>query len=137
MYEKTITLFNHYVNGTTDEWRATVLHNVDLIVDRSVIVGRYGAESKDKGVLHIRYSGNEIEDHTYFDPKDYNGQGITFQTGEKFDFILDGVWSGSATVSDSAYANGFYDHMNRNERVFSLSTVTKYTLIPHFEITVK
>ena len=141
MYEKTVTVFSHYVNGSIDEWYATVLHGVDLIIDKSVIVSRFGADSKDKGVLHIGISGGEIQGNKYLDPKEWRNnpsEGITFQTGEIFDFILEGEWDGDKVVTDGNYTNGFYNHMNKtNDRVFSLSSVTRYTLIPHFEITVK
>lgn len=140
MYAKTITLFNHYVNGTTNEWRATVLHGVDLIVDRAVIVSRLGENSKDKGTLHIRMKDGKIQGHKVMSPKEWQlnpNDGITFKTGNNFDFILADEWKGDATISDANYTGGFYNHMNKTyDGVYSLTSATEYTLIPHMEITV-
>lgn len=141
MYEKTITLFNHYVSGDTHTWYATMLENVDLIADKSVIVSRLGAESKDRAVLHIKCNGDDVQGHQYLDSKAWQQSptaGITFQSGNDFDFVIIGAWNGTSPVSDSAYENGFYNHVNAtSDNVFAVSSVSRYTVIPHFEITLK
>ena len=55
MYKDTITLFNRKEGNEGDTWYPTVLRNVNLNMDRAAILAKYGAESADSAVLHIRY----------------------------------------------------------------------------------
>ena len=61
MYQDTITLFNR----TGEKWKAIVLPHVDLNADQAAIIAKYGAESKDKASLHVRFtptaSGDSVE----------------------------------------------------------------------------
>ena len=52
MYQDTITLFNR----TGEKWKAIVLPHVDLNADQAAIIAKYGAESKDKASLHVRFT---------------------------------------------------------------------------------
>ena len=56
MYKDTITLFNRKEGDAGDTWYPTVLRNVQLNMDRAAIMAKYGAESADNAVLHVRYS---------------------------------------------------------------------------------
>lgn len=51
MYIDTVTLFNRKVEADGDEWRATVLHNVDLNADKGYIRQRYGENCTDNAKL--------------------------------------------------------------------------------------
>ena len=46
--------------------------------------------------------------------------------------------SPSGPIADADYRNGFYNYMNKHyDNVFAISTVSKFNLIPHFEIGAK
>lgn len=135
MYEKTITLFNRRRRNGTDTWYPTVISNVDLNVDAAAIRKAYGAESNDRAKLHIRYSDNLVGGKTYYLPKDWDGEGVTFHDGELFDFFWMGEWSGNSPIADEDYTSGFYDYMRKNnDMVFAITSVARYDCIPHFEI---
>lgn len=148
MYDKTVTLFNRYQSTLGDLWYPTVLHGVDLIVDRASIVAKYGEESSGEAKLHIRYSvvkgADNIQGKIYLPPKEWDRQPndslsdyITFTGGEDFDFIWEGEMPGGP-IQDEDYKNGFYDYMNtRYNHVYAVVSVAKYGVIPHFEIIAK
>ena len=135
MYSDKITLFNR----KADTWYATILSGVDLNADKAAMVEKYGATSKDKALLHVKYTmqggGVVVGGSTYLPPKEWQAaqSGITFQEG---DFFWAGEWTGAATISDDAYTiDGFYDYMNANyDGVYIISSVAMYSVIPHFEI---
>lgn len=59
--------------------------------------------------------------------------GITFHDGDLFDFFWEGEWT--ETVNDEDYPNGFFDYMKKNhDMVFAITSVARYSVIPHFEI---
>lgn len=137
MYKDTITLFNRH----EDTWRATVLHNVDLNADRAALIAKYGADSKDKASLHIQYApGPTIEDFSVVEPKAYTGEvgTITFRpasSGEVVDFFMEGVWDGDAVIDDSEYDTGFFDYLSAVlDGVYAITSVARYSVIPHYEI---
>lgn len=143
MYQRTVTLFNR--KGS--KWIPTVLHNVDLNTDRSAIISRYGENSSDRAILHVRYRLNgdsiTIEGKSWIPPIAYKKQNaectLTFTGGgEEFDFFCVGEWGNGSVINDADYGtDGFYDYMNRNlDGVYAISSVSSpYSLIQHFEIT--
>lgn len=147
MYTDTITLFNRYISATDGVlWYPTVIHGVDLNVDRAAIIAKYGAQSADNASLHIRYSVNDngapvIANRVYLLPKAWENQvndelprSITFAAGQDFDFFWVGEWSGEAIIKDEEY-KGFYDYMNRKyDQVYAITSAARYSVIPHFEI---
>lgn len=145
MYQDTITLFNRVPGGNAgDSFYPTVIKSVNLNIDRAAILAKYGPESKDSAVLHIRYRNkngkividcNSKTGKTWMSPKawDRNAKTITFNPDG--DFFVQGEWDGGI-VSDADYGpDGFYSHMNRtHDYVFAVSSVAMYSVIPHFEI---
>lgn len=56
-------------------WYPTVLHDVNVMADRSAIVQKYGEESKDNAVLNVRYdAGDMIAGKSYLTPKAWDRQ---------------------------------------------------------------
>lgn len=148
MYSDTVTIFNRYESRLGDMWYPTVLHDVNVMSDRSAIVQKYGEESKDNAVLNVQYSTEQddikIAGKSYLTPKAWDRQTndllpetITFTPGEKFDFFFVGEWP-EDPIADDDYDNGFYDYMNGTyDGVYAVTSVAKLGVIPHFEITGK
>ena len=143
VYRDTITLFNRKSGGRGqgDTWLPTVIENVNLTVDRAAIMAKYGQESQDSAVLHIRYEkdGDQImvAGKPWSNPKEWDGteDAITFASGNGFDFFWEGRWDGSIVTDEQYGDEGFYNYMNRtHDHVFAVTAVAKYGLIPHFEI---
>lgn len=140
MYKDTITLFNRKPGerGQGNTWYPTIIKGVNLSIDRAAIVARYGPESQDNAVLNVRYRmyGDEVfvAEKPWMPPKVWDGteDSLTFAAG---DFFWNGEWSGGI-VQDSEYgADGFYGYMNKEkDYVFSITSVARMTVIPHFEI---
>ena len=140
MYNDVITLFNKKPGGRgqPDIWYPTVIEDVDLNIDRAAIMAKYGAESQDSASLHIRYSKNDkgitVAGKPWMPPKEWDGteDAITFATG---DFFYKGKWEGGIESDEDYSADGFYGYMNKTkDYVFTISSVAKYSVIPHFEI---
>lgn len=147
MYDKTITVFNKYVNQKDEVyWYPTVVKGVQLIVDKSANIEKTGLDTADTATLHVMYKIADgkrvVSGKEHLEPKkwakqinDTLGKTLTFASG---DFFMVGEYS-EKMVSDEDYQSrsngGFYDHMNRNnDNVFLITNVGTYTLIPHFEI---
>lgn len=138
MYKDTVTLFNRA--GT--KWKVHKLTNVDLNADRAAILATYGETSSDNAKLHIKDSNGTVNGLTYVEPMSYTGANgtITFRSGENFDFFMLGEYNtaqGQAIteVDDTAYVDGFYNYLNSvRDYVFAISSVARYSVIPHFEI---
>jgi hypothetical protein len=149
MYNDTITLFNRHRTQSGTMWYATVLHGVNVIVDKSAIIAKYGEKSQDSAVLNIRYRREDTDIYVgkkrYLPPKEWSRQmddalsaSITFASGQQFDFFMIGEWDGGAVVDDDTYTEGFYEHANRRyDFVFAITSVSQFSVIPHFEITAK
>lgn len=147
MYKDTVTLFNRKKGDVGDTWYPTVLRNVQLNMDRVAILAKYGAESADSAVLHIRYvqEGENklvcgkrwLPPKQWADLQDPSGS-LTITTGTQFDFFWLGDWGSEEPVRDSDYFayEGFYSYMNqKHDYVFAISSVGgPYSVIPHFEI---
>nr|DAT87372.1 MAG TPA: hypothetical protein [Caudoviricetes sp.] len=153
MYSDFVTIFNSYESPTTGEifWYPHMLQTCDLITDSGAIRKKYGQESIDSAMLHVRYYEGEEEKVCFLSvagdllpyrtPKEWKKQTndllpntVTFSEN---DFFIRGIWTGgNAIVSDDDYRGGFYQHVNNlNDNVFKVSSVGgPYTVIPHFEI---
>lgn len=146
MYNDTVTLFNRYESRLGDMWYPTVLKNVNLNLDKASIQAKFGAESADNAVLNVRYQLNNgilfVGGKQYLLPKEWDRQTndhlpdtITFTDGLKFDFFYVGEWDAASPIDDEAYLDGFYDYMNAMyDYVFKITSVARYSVIPHFEI---
>lgn len=148
MYKDTVTLFNRYT--TKDRkivWYPTVLCGVNLNIDKASIVAKYGSNSQDNAVLNVKYHNCDdavmVGDKSYLLPKEWNKQtedalaaSLTFTTGkEEFDFFYEGEWESDEPILDDDYTSGFYSYMNNNyDNVFAITSVSKYSVIPHFEV---
>lgn len=146
MYDKTITLFNRYHSRLGDTWYPTVLHDVDLNIDKAVVTAKYGPESSDKAILHIRYERKDgaifVGGKKWLPPKQWEAQTndelaetLTFSDRTNPDLFYWGEWEDIPMLDDD-YTGGFNDYISaRKDFVFAVSSVGgPYTLIPHFEI---
>ena len=100
MYKDTVTLFNRYIDSMGNTmWFPHVLTNVNLNIDKAVIISRYGEQSKDNAVLNVNFTVNDnkkmIGDLFYLNPKEWERQvndelpnSITFTSGNDFDFFF-------------------------------------------------
>lgn len=150
MYNDTITLFNRYESKYGDTWYPSVLRNVNLNMDKSAIIAKYGNDSQDNATLNVKYSveGNKkiVGSKAWLPPKEWKKQAkeelqktLTFSgSGQKFDFFYLGEWESEEPISDDDYMDGFYDEMNRKyDYVFAITSSAYYNIIPHFEIMAK
>ena len=142
MYIDTITMFCPFTEDGNMYWRATVLEGVDLNADRSAIIARYGESSADRATLHVKYSddgyGVYLGNNVYaVPPNEYEGERktVTFASGDNFSFFMNGIYDGECITDDSQYPQGFYNYMNETHaEVYAISSVAKYSVIPHFEV---
>lgn len=149
MYADTITLFNRYDAGDEDIWLPTILKGVDLNIDKAAIVATYGENSTDNARLHVRCVIDDgditIGNKTYLPPKLWKAQSqeqaatsVTFASGQSFDFFVVGEWGSNIPIEDADYVNGFYDFCNNiYDYCFAITSVARYSVIPHFEIMAK
>ena len=143
MYNETVTVFNKYKSkqlGTT--WYPHVLKGCYFLADKSANIEKTGIENADSAKLHVKYKDNDgikIGDLQYITPKEWDKQtndkyenSITFSEGE--DFFALGEFE-EIIIKESDYPEGFFQHMNDTyDDVYRITTVGKYTVIPHFEI---
>ena len=150
MFTDTITVFNYYKDSLKNvTWYPTVIHGVNLLIDKAAIVAKYGAESKDNALLNIHYQTINgqimVDGKNYFPPKEWERQtndkladSITFASGTDFDFFMLGEYPMQNPINDDDYRNGFFEEVKKEyDYVFAITSVAKYTVIPHFEITGK
>lgn len=151
MYSDTVTLFNRFEEAGVTTWYPTVLHNVDLNVDRAAMIAKYGEQTTDNAALHVKYTTENgdvlISGKRYLPPKLWANQEaeelrntITFTGGVGFDFFIVGEWDDAQPIEDNPeqWLDGFYNYVNkRYDYVFSVNSVAQYSVIPHFEITAK
>ena len=144
IYRQTITLFNRRTVNEVTAWYPFLIEGVHLIMDKSIIISTYGEQSQDNVKIHIRYVPSEdgavVNGKVYMLPKQWNREGdpsknFTLSFGDNFDFIMEGDYGSDVPVMDDAYPKGFYNYMNKNyDNVFAISNVSKFNLIPHFEV---
>ena len=128
-------------------WYPTVIHNVNLMIDKAAIIAKYGAESKDNAILNIHYQILDgqimIEGKPYLPPKEWDRQtndklskSITFTSGIDFDFFMLGEYGSTEPIADDNYTEGFYNYLNNEyDYVFAITSVGgQYTTIPTFQI---
>lgn len=164
IYDQTVTVFNRVPgrNGEPTMWYPTVIDGVHLMANQSSNWNGHGGKSSDDVKLHIPYTwhgddamitcraGTEKSStmqKKWYKPKDWRREedpeeGITFAFGENddFDFFIEGVYEEfTEPISDMDYERkGFYGYMNKMyDNVFVISSVQKFSLIPHFEITAR
>lgn len=150
MFADTITVFNYYKDSLKNvTWYPTVIHGVNLLIDKATIVAKYGAESKDNALLNIHYQMIDgqimVGGKQYFPPKEWERQTndklpetITFASGTDFDFFMLGEYSITTPINDNDYRNGFFEEIKKEyDFVFAITSVGMYSVIPHFEITGK
>lgn len=146
MYSDSVTVFTRYEDSLGDiTWYPTVIHGVNLMIDKAAIVAKYGAESKDNAVLNIRYQIANgqimVADKPYLPPKEWKRQtedkilqSITFASGTEYDFFMLGDYGSTEPIKDADF-KGFFSHIKKEyDFVFAITSVAKYTAIPHFEI---
>ncbi len=140
MYQDTITLFNRKDGGRGqgDIWLPTVIKNVNLVIDKAVINAQYGPESRDNAVLNVRYKmdgGNVmVAGKPWMPPMEWDKtmDSLTFAEG---DFFWAGEWNGGIAQDTDYGDESFYNYMNRTkDYVFAITSVSKLSVIPHFEI---
>lgn len=131
-------------------WLPSVLEGVDLAVGRGAAARRWGAVSDDRALLGVRYEADGenifVGGRLWLPPRLWRslgegerGRAVTFGGGESFDFFVPGRFDGGI-VSDADYDRdgGFYAFMNRTrDDVFAVTSVSRFFLIPHFEVTGK
>ena len=147
IYKQTITLFNRKTVDGETVWYPFTIDGVHLIMDKAIIISTYGEQSQDNVKLHIRYTpganGAVVSGKVYMLPKEWarNGEpseNFTLGFGDDFDFIMEGDYGSTEPILDDDYNKGFYNYMNKNyDNVFAISSVSKFNLIPHFEIGAK
>lgn len=143
MYRDTVTLFDQRRDKSGDiTWYPTVLEGVDLHEDRAAIVARFGEQCDDTALLHVKYSaGPTVCGKPYLEPKAWQAAedpaaAVTFATGEAFSFFVKGGWEDTSPIDDDAYTEGLYEHLCRTrDGVYAVRSVSKYGIIPHFEVT--
>lgn len=146
MYNDTVTLFCRYESRLGDTWYPTILHDVNLNMDKAAIISKYGTESQDNVALNVRYQIHDgkkmVGDKQWLPPKEWDRQtndllssSLTFTGGQTFDFFYVGEWPDENPISDDEYLNGFFDYMNKkHDYIFAITSVGIYSVIPHFEI---
>lgn len=147
MFNDTITVFNSYEDSFKNiTWYPTVISGVNLLIDKAAIVAKYGAQSKDNALLNINYQtiGGQImvDGKSYLTPKEWGRQtndklaeSITFASGTDFDFFMLGEYPVKEPIKDEDFRNGFFEEVKKEyDYVFSITSVAKYSVIPHFEI---
>ena len=150
MYSDVITVFNSYEDSFKNvTWYPSVIRGVNLLIDKSAIVAKYGAESKDNAILNIRFDKvNEkimVDGKNYLPPKEWERQtndkladSITFASGTEFDFFMLGEYPEKEPIFDEKFRNGFFEEVKKEyDFVFAITSVGMYSVIPHFEITGK
>ena len=150
MFTDTITVFNYYKDSLKNvTWYPTVIHGVNLLIDKAAIVAKYGAESKDNALLNIHYQTVDgqimVDGKLYLPPKEWERQTndklpetITFASGTGFDFFILGEYPEIKPILDEEYRNGFFEEVKKEyDFVFAITSVGMYSVIPHFEITGK
>lgn len=147
MFSDTITVFNSYKDSFKRiTWYPTVIHGANLLIDKAAIIAKYGAESNDNSILNIHYDIVDgqimVDGKHYLPPKEWSHQtndklpeSITFASGKDFDFFMLGEYESTDPIADDDYIDGFYNYINDEyDYVFAVTSVAKYTAIPHFEI---
>ncbi len=94
--ESNITIYNKYLDQATrlDKWKKTQVRNVHWEETQGANIIKSGMTNADSVKVYIPYLS--LEEHLYVDPKQYNGNGITFNPG---DYIVKGLIEDEITSS--------------------------------------
>jgi hypothetical protein len=124
-----------------------VLRGVNLTVDKSALIAKYGPDTQDNAMLNIRCQNINgeiwIGSKQWLPPKEWTDTAdyedtITFTDGNRFDFFWLGDWGNEDPVKDIEYVSDtdFYTYMNKtHDFVFAISSIGgPYSVIQHFEI---
>ena len=145
MFNDTVTIFNRQSSRSGSIWYPTVLHNVNLNIDKSAIIAKYGANSNDAAILNVHFQKDGpdiyVDGKIWKPPVEWTNSidkasVVTFASGQQFDFFWFGEWPDTNPVDDSDCGDNFYQYMKDNyDFVFAITAVGgPYTVIPHFEI---
>lgn len=130
MFSDTVTVFN-ICNGL---WYPAVLHKVRLQAKSGIKQESSGVSSEDNALLFVQIFGDKISDKTYLPLKEWllsdKDGTVTFTEGG---FFVSGEYTD--VVSDDDYTDGYYSHMREtHDDCYLITTVQRFTVIPHFEI---
>lgn len=144
MYQDTVTLFNRRREEAGDIWYPTVMEGVDLQADEAAVTAKYGYQRGDKALVFIHYDGTPaapmVGGKAYLPPKAWQASedpagAFTFQTGEVFDFFIEGAWPDSGPIAEADWPGGFYGYLVKTrDGVYAVSSAARYSVIPHFEV---
>lgn len=105
MFDKTVTVFNKYVNQKDEiYWYPTVISGCQFVDDKAANVAKTGLENADEANLHIRYTNKKAGTvaETYWN--DTNGHNIFDIDGKAIELIADiGKTVYKKTVSGKVY----------------------------------
>ena len=146
MHQDTVTLFNRKKNKSGDVWLPSILTGVNVNIDRGAIVKVYGETSDDNMILNVpyivrgphAYVATDGGEKAWLPPKEWQrsaGSNITFTSGNAFDFVWCGAWHGGAEIPDDYGDRSFYEYMlAMYDYVYAVTSVSMFSVIPHFEI---
>ncbi|MGL5514971.1 MAG: hypothetical protein ACRDBM_17290 [Sporomusa sp.] len=110
------------------EWLAQSDTTLDSGADGGIFDSAYASvDNIDGGTFSPWSEGDTLEGGSFT-------LSMTFNEG--VDFFILGDWGSEDALSDDEYGvNGFYHYCNKKyDHCYSIKTVAKYKLIPHFEI---
>lgn len=149
MYDRVVTVFNREPGGI---WLPTVLRGVDIAAGEAALTRQYGAVPDGEALLSVATVGEWPDglavrgtDKLWLPPKMWHAadpevrrQTFTFTAGECGDFFTVGEYGGDE-VSDADEmfcGEGFYAFCRRTrDGVYAVNSVSRFYLIPHFEVT--
>jgi len=147
VYDKTITVFSRKKQGKDTVWYATVMDGVsitDTVVESENGQAREHTGDNVRVVVRTQPESDGtvfVSGKEYLNPKEWNradaiSDSFSLKSGSDFDFFIYGDYDEFDGAKDSLYEpNGFYQYMRKNyDRVYVISSVALFTVLPHFEI---
>lgn len=136
MFSETVTLMNYH--AATDKWYPTEIAGADVGASVSSSHSAAGEVNTSNIALIVNCQNDKsIGNKAYLTPKEYakcSNPFAHFTFRPECDFFICGVWNGGET-SDSLYESGLYHYLNEErDRVYMITSVEFYQLLPHFEI---
>lgn len=137
-YADTVTIWNKYVDGLWEKetWIPTLVENVRLLVSRGNNIQNSGNSSADSARLHI----SDIESNPkkpYKTPAEWNA--LLPEEKSKF-FTLESengsfFAEGDSTAVDASAHENFFEFMKKSySNCFKITSVDRFSIIPHFEV---
>ena len=141
MYGDTITVFNYH--AATGRWFPSIISGADLLTTKANSATTAGGNNADTVDIIIHCTADKripasVGMKSYTEPKAYArcnspARHITFTP--ECDFIFAGTWPDTEPLTDDDYDEGLYNAMNAaHDGIYLISTVSFYSLLPHFEI---